>query len=68
MNTQTTVISNSIPNNTSKNASLEVQLTGFVQKALADSYSQDIYANLQLLDVAWEAQKSLWKLRGDTQV
>jgi len=47
---------------------LEYQLTDFVQKSLADSYSQDIDANLQLLDVAWEVQKRLWHLRDDTQI
>jgi hypothetical protein len=47
---------------------LEEQLTAFVQKSLADSYSQDLDANLQLLDVAWEAQKRLWQLRDNTQV
>jgi hypothetical protein len=41
-------------------------LTGFVQKSLADSYSQDIDANLQVLDRAWEAQKLLWQLRCDS--
>jgi hypothetical protein len=68
MNTQTIVISNSIPNNASNNANLKVELTAFVQKSLADSYSQDLEDALQLLDVAWEAQKMLWQLRDDTEI
>ncbi|MEG4944162.1 hypothetical protein [Microcoleus sp. F4-D5] len=64
MNRQTTSISKSAHNNVSS-SNLEVHLTGFVQKSLAESYSQDIDANLQLLDRAWEAQKLLWQLRGD---
>jgi hypothetical protein len=65
MNPQTTSISQSAHNNVS-NSNLEVHLTGFVQKSLADSYSQDIDANLQVLDRAWEAQKLLWQLRCDS--
>jgi hypothetical protein len=61
MNTQTTVFSNSTNNISS--ISLEALLTDCLQKALADSYSQDINANLQLLDLAWDVQKFLWKLR-----
>jgi hypothetical protein len=68
MNTQTTVLVKSISNSVSNSTSLEYQLTDFVQKSLADSYSQDLDANLQLLDVAWEAQKTLWQLRDDTQI
>jgi hypothetical protein len=64
MNTQTTVFSKSTNNISS--ISLEVLLTDFVQKALADSYSQDIDANLRLLDLAWDVQKFLWKLRDDS--
>jgi hypothetical protein len=64
MNTETTVFSKSTHNVSS--ISLEVLLTDFVQKALADSYSQDIDANLRLLDLAWEVQKFLWKLRDDS--
>lgn len=64
MNTQTTIFSNSTHNISS--ISLEAFLTDFVQKALADSYSQDIDTNLKLLDLAWEAQKFLWKLRDDS--
>ncbi|MEG4803946.1 hypothetical protein QUB63_07515 [Microcoleus sp. ARI1-B5] len=69
MKTQTTVISKFIPNDVSNNnASLEDQLTAFVQKSLADSYSQDVDATLQQLDAAWEAQKLVWQLRDDAQV
>lgn len=68
MNTKTTVIVKSISNSVSNSTSLEDQLTDFVQKSLADSYSQDLDANLQQLDAAWEAQKLLWQMRGDTQV
>ncbi|MEG4322267.1 MULTISPECIES: hypothetical protein [unclassified Microcoleus] len=69
MNTKTTVLSNFIPNDVSNNsASLEDQLTAFVQKTLADSYSQDVDATLQQLDAAWEAQKLVWQLRDDAQV
>ena len=68
MNTKTTVLVKSISNSVSNSTSLEEQLTAFVQKSLADSYSQDLDARLQLLDVAWEAQKRLWQLRDDTQV
>ena len=64
MNTQTTVFSKSTNNISS--ISLEVLLTDFVQKALADSYSQDIDANLRLLDLAWDVQKFLWKVRDDS--
>jgi hypothetical protein len=64
MNTQTTIFSKSTNNIPS--ISLEVWLTDFVQKALADSYSQDINANLRLLDLAWDVQKILWKLRDDS--
>lgn len=65
MNPQTTSISKSARNNLS-NSNLEVHLTGFVKKSLAESYSQDIDANLQRLDAAWGAQKLLWQLRGDS--
>jgi hypothetical protein len=68
MNTKTTVIVKSISNSVSNSTSLEEQLTAFVQKSLADSYSQDLDASLQQLDAAWEAQKLLWQLRDDTQV
>jgi hypothetical protein len=68
MNTKTTVLVKSISNFISNSTSLEDQLTDFVQKSLADSYSQDLDANLQQLDAAWEAQKLLWQMRGDTQV
>ncbi len=69
MNTKTTVLSKFIPNDVSNNsASLEDQLTAFVQKSLADSYSQDVDATLQQLDEAWEAQKMVWKLRDNAQV
>jgi hypothetical protein len=68
MNTKTTVLVKSISNSVSNSTSLEEQLTAFVQKSLADSYSQDLDANLQQLDAAWEAQKLLWQLRDDTQV
>jgi len=64
MNTQTTIFSKSTNNIPS--ISLEVWLTDFLQKALADSYSQDINANLRLLDLAWDVQKILWKLRDDS--
>ena len=64
MNTQTTIFSKSTNNISS--ISLEVWLTNFLQKALADSYSQDINANLRLLDLAWDVQKILWKLRDDS--
>ncbi|NJK70141.1 MAG: hypothetical protein HC941_29815 [Microcoleus sp. SU_5_3] len=64
MNTQSTVFSKSTHKVSS--ISLEVLLTDFVQKALADSYSQDIDANLRLLDLAWDVQKFLWKLRDDS--
>ncbi len=68
MNTKTTVLVKSISHSVSNSTSLEDQLTDFVQKSLADSYSQDLDANLQQLDAAWEAQKLLWQMRGDTQV
>ena len=68
MNTKTTVLVKSISHSVSNSTSLEYQLTDFVQKSLADSYSQDLDANLQQLDAAWEAQKLLWQLRDDTQV
>jgi hypothetical protein len=68
MNTKTTVLVKSISNSVSNSTSLEEQLTAFVQKSLADSYSQDLDPRLQLLDVAWEAQKRLWQLRDNTQV
>ncbi|MEG3859005.1 hypothetical protein [Microcoleus sp. herbarium12] len=68
MNTKTTVLVKSISNSVSNSTSLEDQLTAFVQKSLADSYSQDLDANLQQLDAAWEAQKLLWQMRDDTQV
>jgi hypothetical protein len=69
MKTKTTVLSNFIPNDVSNNsASLEDQLTAFVQKSLADSYSQDVDVTLQQLDAAWEAQKMVWQLRDDAQV
>jgi len=68
MNTKTTVLVKSISNYVSNSTSLEEQLTAFVQKSLADSYSQDLDANLQQLDSAWEAQKRLWQLRDNTQV
>jgi hypothetical protein len=64
MNTQTTVFSKSTNNISSIN--LKVLLIDFVQKALADSYSQDIDANLRLLDLAWDVQKFLWKVRDDS--
>jgi hypothetical protein len=64
MNTQTTVFSKSTNNISS--ISLEVLLTDFVQKALADSYSQDIDTNLQLLELAWDVQKFIWELRDDS--
>ena len=64
MNPQTTVFLKSTNNISSIN--LEVLLTDLVQKALADSYSQDINANLQLLDLAWDVQQFLWKLRDDS--
>ena len=64
MNTQTTLFSKSTNNISS--ISLEVLLTDFVQKTLVDSYSQDIDANLRLLDRAWDVQKFLWKLRDDS--
>ncbi len=69
MKTKTTVLSNLIPNHVSNNnASLEDQLTAFVQKSLADSYSQEVDVTLQQLDAAWEAQKLVWQMRDDTQV
>jgi hypothetical protein len=69
MNTKTTVLSKSIPNDVSSNtASLKDRLTAFVQKFLADSYSQDVDATLQQLDAAWEAQKLVWQLRDEAQV
>jgi hypothetical protein len=64
MNTQTTLFSKSTNNISSIN--LEVLLTDFVQKTLVDSYSQNINANLRLLDLAWDVQKFLWKLRDDS--
>lgn len=64
MNTQTTLFSKSTNNISSIN--LEVLLTDFVQKVLVDSYSQNINANLRLLDLAWDVQKFLWKLRDDS--
>ena len=64
MNTQTTLFSKSTNNISSIN--LEVLLTDFVQKVLVDSYSQNINANLRLLDLAWNVQKFLWKLRDDS--
>jgi hypothetical protein len=64
MNTQTTIFSKSTNNISSIN--LEVLLTDFVQKTLVDSYSQNINANLRLLDLAWDVQKFLWKLRDDS--
>ncbi|MCC3592818.1 MULTISPECIES: hypothetical protein [unclassified Microcoleus] len=58
-----------MPNDVSNNsANLEDQLTAFVQKSLADSYSQDVDATLQQLDAAWEAQKLVWQMRDDTKV
>lgn len=69
MKAKTTVLSKFIPNDVSNNsASLEDQLTAFVKKSLADSYSQDVDATLQQLDEAWEAQKMVWQLRDETQV
>ncbi len=69
MKTKTTVISKFMPNDVSNNsANLEDQLTAFVQKSLADSYSQDVDATLQQLDEAWEAQKMVWQLRDEAQV
>jgi hypothetical protein len=69
MNTKTTVLSKFIPNDVSNNsASLEDQLTAFVQKTLADSYSQDVDATLEQLDAAWQAQKLVWQLRDEAQV
>ncbi|MCC3438285.1 hypothetical protein [Microcoleus sp. PH2017_05_CCC_O_A] len=69
MKTKTTVLSKFMPNDVSNNsASLEDQLTAFVQKTLSDSYSQDVDATLQQLDAAWEAQKMVWQLRDEAQV
>ncbi|MCC3413722.1 MAG: hypothetical protein JGK24_14245 [Microcoleus sp. PH2017_29_MFU_D_A] len=69
MKTKTTVLSKFMPNDVSNNsANLEDQLTAFVQKSLADSYSQDVDATLQQLDAAWEAQKLVWQMRDDTKV
>ncbi|WP_293356377.1 MULTISPECIES: hypothetical protein [unclassified Microcoleus] len=69
MKTKTTVLSKFMPNDVSNNsANLEDQLTAFVQKSLADSYSQDVDATLQQLDEAWEAQKMVWQLRDEAQV
>ncbi|WP_293360136.1 hypothetical protein [Microcoleus sp. CAWBG24] len=69
MKTKTTVLSRFMPNDVSNNsANLEDQLTAFVQKSLADSYSQDVDATLQQLDEAWEAQKMVWQLRDEAQV
>jgi hypothetical protein len=65
---KTTVILKSISPDLSNSNNLEEQLTDFVKKSLADSYSLDLNASLQLLDRAWEAQKVLWQLRHDTQV
>ena len=64
VNPQTTVFLKSTNNISSIN--LEVLLTKKKKKALADSYSQDINANLQLLDLAWDVQQFLWKLRDDS--
>ncbi|MCC3426171.1 MAG: hypothetical protein JGK12_20090 [Microcoleus sp. PH2017_01_SCD_O_A] len=69
MKTKTTVLSKFMPNDVSNNsANLEDQLTAFVQKSLADSYSQDVDATLQQLDAAWEAQKLVWQMRDEAQV
>jgi hypothetical protein len=65
---KTTLILKSISPDLSNSNNLEEQLSDFVKKSLADSYSLDLNASLQLLDVAWEAQKVLWQLRDDTQV
>jgi hypothetical protein len=65
---KTTLISKSISQDLSNSNNLEEQLTDFVKKSLADSYSQNLDASLQLLDRAWEAQKVLWQLRDDPQV
>jgi hypothetical protein len=71
MNTKNTLISKLIPdcvsnNSDSNSANLEEHLTAFVQKSLADSYSQDVDTTLQLLDEAWEAQKLVWELRNNS--
>lgn len=63
-----TVLLKSISQYLPDSTSLEDQLTDFVKKSLADSYSQDLDATLQQLDLAWEAQKLLWQMRDDTQV
>ncbi|MEG3838747.1 hypothetical protein [Microcoleus sp. herbarium14] len=63
-----TVLLKSISQYLSNSTSLEDQLTDFVKKSLADSYSQDLDATLQQLDLAWEAQKLLWQLRDGAQV
>jgi hypothetical protein len=63
-----TLVLKSLSQDLSNSNNLEEELTDFVKKSLADSYSQDIDASLQLLDRAWEAQKLLWKLRDRTEV
>ena len=65
---KTTLVLKSLSQDLSNSNNLEEELTDFVKKSLADSYSQDIDVNLQLLDRAWEAQKLLWKLRDKTEV
>jgi hypothetical protein len=70
MDTRTTNVSNSAANNgnVSNSTKLEAQLTDFVQKSLADSYSLKLETALQVLDEAWEAQKLLWQMRDNTRV
>jgi hypothetical protein len=65
---KTTLILKSISQDLPNSNNLEEQLTDFVKKSLADSYSLDVNASLQLLDRAWEVQKVLWQLRDDPQV
>lgn len=65
---KTTLVLKSLSQDLSNSNNLEEELTDFVKKSLADSYSPDIDANLQRIDQAWEAQKLLWQLRDGTQV
>ncbi|UBF29039.1 hypothetical protein K9N68_15070 [Kovacikia minuta CCNUW1] len=44
---------------------LETRLNQFIQTALKKSRSRDYcpYTSMKLLDKAWKAQKTLWRLR-----
>jgi hypothetical protein len=63
-----TLILQSISQDLPNSNNLEEQLTAFVKNSLADSYSLDLNASLQLLDRAWEAQKLLWQIRDGDRV